>query len=130
MPKRLYDLLFLLAVAAVIGLMARPATNPESRLYGAWTFQDDAKRVVITFNPDHTLVARLGDGENEHATYRTDFTTTPAQMDVQRTGQGDTVKTIFELMPDGRLRLMDNNAGRPRPESFGERTLVLTRQAD
>lgn len=129
MRRRLLDVLFLLTAAALVGWLSRPPANPESRLYGAWMFRDGNEQVVLTFNPDHTLVVRLEDGKLERANYRTDFSVVPAQMDVVLSGK-DTVRTIFELMPDGRLRLMDSNPGKIRPTSFSERAFVMTRQPE
>ena len=123
---RKLDLFFLLVVAALLGMMLRPE-QPEARLYGSWEFRDGEETVVVTFKPDH-IVDVLEDAHKiEHATYRTDFSTTPARMDLTLKDK-DQVQTIFELTPEGELRIEDTQAGQPRPTRFGEKTIVLKRQ--
>lgn len=105
-----------------------------AQLLGEWQFPDEDQSVTLIFAPNDQLYILLPDGEDSSIAiqmgYQVNTTTQPMQLDVI-VSPNETALTLFELTPDGKLRVnLDITPGDPRPESLGEDTALFERVSD
>ncbi|GMU55892.1 MAG: hypothetical protein AMXMBFR33_50380 [Candidatus Xenobia bacterium] len=130
--SRLPDLLFLVTATALALWFVLPRTvppvPPEKLLLGTWEMWDKDERIRVTFREGQILeVQEDDDGRVERARYQVDFSVTPAHFDLWPEGDRDSIQTILELTPEGKLRISDNNPGSPRPTAFKQKAYLFTR---
>ncbi|MBE9114898.1 type IV pilin-like G/H family protein [Lusitaniella coriacea LEGE 07157] len=118
--------------------LAQAETDRNERaiaeLLGEWQFPDEDQSVTLIFAPDNQLYILLPDGADSSIAikmgYQVNATTQPMQLDVM-VSPNETALTLFELTPDGKLRVnLDITPGDPRPESLGEDTALFDRVSD
>lgn len=121
-----------------------PADNAVQRqLQGQWQLNDATSGQVLTliFTPDgkfFIVSPVIDDGSNNKTRvafplgYSIDPTAKPMHMDVKLPEENQTVLTIFELTPDGQLRLQiaGTNPGEPRPTAFNPEAALLQKVSE
>lgn len=108
-----------------------------NQLLGQWQANDPTtnERVTLIFTPDDELFfvlpAKDGSAIAIKTAYQINSTTQPRQLDMALTAD-ETALTIFELTPEGKLRLelKDITPGQPRPTAFSPNALLFERVSD
>jgi hypothetical protein len=99
---------------------------PQAKLRGQWQAKNpgSGKILIFTFTPEGKLFIQLPNTAEtptaQELAYRINPTPQPMQLDIMFPGTDQVVKTIFELIPTGemRLQLAGTNPGDPRPTAF------------
>jgi hypothetical protein len=107
-------------------------SNVAEQLLGQWQAKDPASNKVITFifAPSGNLFvvtpARDGSSVALKFGYKINSATQPMQLDM-KLSPNDEVPTIFEVTPEGKLRLELNNigAGQSRPTAFSANSTLF-----
>ena len=94
---------------------------------GEWSFEENGDLLFFEFN-DGQLTISFED-ESIKARYTIDCTQDPMQMD-WIVEDGDDIQMIFEFVDENTVRLFGTDPGEPRPATFGEDTIILTRMTD
>ena len=104
---------------------ATPTPIPLSELLiGDWEASEDGDTFILTFEEGDLYISMGYDFVA--GTYTVDFSTEPAQLDMQIDGTGE-VLTIIEFEDDNNIRIEDNIPGEERPTLFSEDSLSLRR---
>jgi len=129
----------ILAIACIVSLAAagawaapsnagKPQTTDiaSSGLVGRWLVLNVDGEAFIEFRADGSGAIRQSDEEYPFS-YTVNASVTPHWIDL--VSEGDTVKTIYELVGKDTLRLVEDIAD-SRPRDFGEDPLLLSRALD
>lgn len=108
-----------------------------NQLPGRWQAQDPTSKqeVTLIFAPNNQLFfilpANDGSAVAIQVNYQIDTTTQPMQLDMAVTPDQKAL-TIFELTPEGKLRLELNgiNPGEPRPNQFSTNSPLFEKVSD
>lgn len=112
--------------------LSQAAEPLAQQMLGQWQAKDPTSDQVLTFifASEDTLYIILPPRENQaqavEMRYKIDPSMTPMHLDV-RVSEEETVQTLFELTPEGKLRmqLVGTNPGLPRPAALGEDATVF-----
>jgi uncharacterized protein (TIGR03067 family) len=116
----------------LIILVGVACTSTEAELVGEWQGNYQGDEIIMEFSKDGQF-KMIVDPDEASGTYTLDTTKDPIWIDLTiEYGEGfeenETILTILEFIDEDTLRLQNNFAGEPRPESFTEDTLTMTRQ--
>ncbi|MBD2043384.1 type IV pilin-like G/H family protein [Microcoleus sp. FACHB-672] len=115
-----------------------PATNPVAqKILGQWQAKDPSGQdlLMFVFAPENKLYIVLPSPEKPapavEMRYRIDAAQNPMHLDVQ-INSDDTVMTVFEVSPDGKMRLQldGTNPGVPRPTALTDAATVFEKVSD
>lgn len=115
-----------------------PATNPVAQqLLGQWQAKDPSGQelLMFVFAPENKLYIILPSTEQPDPAvemrYRIDAAQNPMHLDVQ-INSDDTVMTLFEVSPDGKMRVQldGTNPGVPRPTALTDAATVFEKVSD
>lgn len=132
-PRTMVAMACIIALGAM-GAWATPsnAGKPQttdiasSGLVGSWLVLNFDGEAFIEFRADGTGAIRQGD-EAYPFSYTVNASLTPHWIDL--VSEGDTIKTIYELIGKDSLRLVED-ISEDRPRDFGEDPLLLSRALD
>ncbi len=116
---------------------AAPATsNIDKQLLGQWQGTvPSGQSFTFVFAPEGKLflMAKGPDGaaRAKEMRYKVNLGAKPMQIDVGLSST-ETVQTVFELTPEGqmRLQLQGTNPGQPRPNSLNEQATVFKKVSE
>jgi hypothetical protein len=125
------------AAAPIIAETAAPAaTNLDKQLLGQWQGTiASGQSFTFLFAPKGKLffIAKRSDGETRanEMRYKINLGAKPMHLDVTLSST-ETVETVFELTPEGQMRLQleGTNPGLPRPNSLNEQATVLKKVSE
>ncbi|MDY7014741.1 MAG: hypothetical protein SVX43_14285, partial [Cyanobacteriota bacterium] len=123
------------ALAAPPPVLAQTQPTPAiAPLLGEWRFTEEGESIGLIFSTDSRVFFILPDSEGSaiavQMKYETNSQTQPQQLDIIASPE-EKVLTIFELTPEGQLRLdLEVQPGDPRPERLGENALLFERVSD
>ena len=115
-----------------------PAANPVAQqILGQWQAKDPSGQdlLMFVFAPENKLYIVLPSPEKPapavEMRYRIDSSQNPMHLDVQ-INSDDTVMTVFEVGPDGKMRLQldGTNPGVPRPTALTDAATVFEKVSD
>jgi hypothetical protein len=117
--------------------MRSPTDAVTQQLIGEWQATDPAsgESIRLIFAPDNQLFfilpAQEGSAVAIEVDYQIQTATQPMHLDMALTPD-EIALTIFELTPEGKLRLefQDVTPGQPRPTAFSDTALLLTKTSD
>jgi len=116
----------------LIILVSVACTSTEGQLVGEWRGDYQGDEIIMEFSKDGQFNMYV-DPDEAGGTYTLDTNKEPIWIDLTIDyGEGfeenETILTILEFIDKDTLRLQNNFAGEPRPESFTEDTLTMIRQ--
>ncbi|WP_446372863.1 type IV pilin-like G/H family protein [Coleofasciculus sp. D1-CHI-01] len=117
--------------------MRSPTDAVTQQLIGEWQATDPAsgESIQLIFAPDNQLFfilpAQDGSAVAIQVDYQIQTATQPMHLDMALTPD-EIALTIFELTPEGKLRLefKDVTPGQPRPTAFSDTALLLAKTSD
>ena len=132
--SRLLDwLLILVAVSVGCGVWWW-RQEPVNPLVGSWRVKSMADTVVV-FERDGSLSVFEKGKLDQKASYRANFATRPAQLDVSINRHGaigregtEIYRMICEITPKGQLRVQDGVPKGTRPTDFTDKADVMERE--
>ena len=125
------------AASPTIAEAAAPAaSNLDKQLLGQWQGTvPSGQSFTFVFAPEGKLflMAKGPDGaaRAKEMRYKVNLGQKPMHLDVGLSST-ETVQTVFELTPEGqmRLQLQGTNPGQPRPDSLNEQATVFKKVSD
>jgi hypothetical protein len=125
------------AAAPIIAEAAAPAaSNLDEQLLGQWQVTvPSGQSFTFVFAPEGKLflIAKGPDGaaRAQEMRYKVNLGEKPMHLDV-RLSSTETVETVFELTPEGQMRLQLQGAipGQPRPNSLNDRAIVFKKVSE
>lgn len=125
------------AAAPTISEAAAPAaSNIDKQLLGQWQGTvPSGQSFTFVFAPEGKLflMAKGSDGaaRAKEMRYKVNLGAQPMHLDVGLSST-ETVETVFELTPEGqmRLQLQGTNPGQPRPDSLNEQATVFKKVSE
>jgi hypothetical protein len=125
------------AAAPIIAEAAAPvASNLEQQLLGQWQFTvPSGQSFTFVFAPEGKLflIAKGRDGaaRAQEMRYKVNLREKPMHLDVSLSST-ETVETVFELTPEGQMRLQLQGAtpGQARPNSLNDEAIVFKKVSE
>ena len=116
----------ILLVTSTVGLFGCDGKKAWS-IEGVWLGQNETEQdIELTFRPDGTMKLQV-DAQFIEGEYFIESVDSRIYLDT-KFGENHSVETILEFIEENKIRMEDNEPGKPRPMSFSDASVTFDRK--